>query len=122
MRILVVDDEPLITRTLSLIFQNHGFEVASALTADEALETALALRPDLVLCDIDMPGRDGISLMMDLGRELPGCPILVLTGFYSSIAKVRETALMLRQPVSIVTKPCQPSELLRSADDMLRIA
>lgn len=122
MRILVVDDEPLITRTLTLIFENRGFEVSSALTADDALASALLIRPDLVLCDIDMPGRDGISLMNDLGRELPGCPILVLTGVYSSIAKVRETALTLRQPVSIVTKPCQPSELLRSADDMLGLA
>ena len=122
MRILVVDDEPLITRTLTLIFQNHGFEVSAALTADDALAIALMTTPDLVLCDIDMPGRDGISLMNDLGRELPGCPILVLTGVYSSIARVRETALTLRQPVNIVTKPCQPSELLRSADDMLRLA
>ena len=122
MRILVVDDEPLITRTLSLIFQNHGFEVTSALTADDALASIRLTPPDLVLCDIDMPGRDGISLMTDLGRELPGCPILVLTGVYSSIARVREKALTLRQPVNIITKPCQPSELLRSADDMLKLA
>lgn len=122
MKILVVDDEPLITRTISLIFQNHGFEVSSALTADDALASALLNSPDLVLCDIDMPGRDGISLMSDLGRELPECPILVLTGVYSSIARVREMAKTLRQQVNIITKPCQPSELLRSADDMLRIA
>lgn len=122
MRILVVDDEPLITRTLSLIFQNHGFEVMAVLTADDALASIRSTPPDLVLCDIDMPGRDGISLMTDLGRELPDCPILVLTGVYSSIARVREKALTLRQPVNIITKPCQPSELLRSADDMLKLA
>lgn len=122
MKILVVDDEPLITRTITLIFQNHGFEVSSALTADDALASALSNSPDLVLCDIDMPGRDGISLMSDLGRELPGCPILVLTGVYSSIARVREMAKTLRQRVNIITKPCQPSELLRSADDMLKLA
>jgi DNA-binding response OmpR family regulator len=122
MKVLVVDDEPLITRTITLIFQNHGFEVSSALTADDALASVLANPPDLVLCDIDMPGRDGISLMSDLGRVLPGCPILVLTGAYSSIARVREIAKTLRQPVSIITKPCQPSELLRSAEDMLKIA
>jgi len=122
MKILVVDDEPLITRTLALIFEKHGFEVSSALTADDALASALSNVPDLVLCDIDMPGRDGLSLMSDLGRELPGCPILVLTGVYSSIARVRELADTLRQRVNIITKPCQPSDLLRSADDMLKIA
>ncbi len=122
MKILVVDDEPLITRTLALIFEKHGFEVSSALTADDALASALSNVPDLVLCDIDMPGRDGLSLMSDLGRELPGCPILVLTGVYSSIARVRELADTLRQRVNIITKPCQPSDLLRSANDMLKIA
>lgn len=122
MKILVVDDEPLITRTLALIFEKHGFEASSALTADDALASALSNPPDLVLCDIDMPGRDGLSLMSDLSRELPGCPILVLTGRYSSIARVRELADTLRQRVNIITKPCQPSDLLRSANDMLQIA
>jgi DNA-binding response OmpR family regulator len=122
MKILVVDDEPLITRTLALIFEKHGFEASSALTADDALASALSNPPDLVLCDIDMPGRDGLSLMSDLSRELPGCPILVLTGRYSSIARVRELADTLRQRVNIITKPCQPSDLLRSANDMLKIA
>ncbi len=122
MKILVVDDEPLITRTLALIFEKHGFEASSALTADDALASALSNPPDLVLCDIDMPGRDGLSLMSDLSRELPGCPILVLTGRYSSIVRVRELADTLRQRVNIITKPCQPSDLLRSANDMLKIA
>ncbi len=122
MKILVVDVEPLITRTLALIFEKHGFEASSALTADDALASALSNPPDLVLCDIDMPGRDGLSLMSDLSRELPGCPILVLTGRYSSIARVRELADTLRQRVNIITKPCQPSDLLRSANDMLKIA
>ena len=80
------------------------------------------VKPDLVMCDIDMPGRDGISLMMDLTRELPDCPILILTGFYSSLPRVREYTNTLRQQVSIVTKPCQPTDLLRHADALLKTA
>ncbi len=122
MRILIVDDEPLVAQTLSLIFGKNGFDIDVAHNADEGLAAALALTPDLVLCDIDMPGRDGVSLMCDLGRDLPTCPILVLTGFYSSLTRVRECAASLRQPVSIVTKPCQPIDLLRTAGEMLKIA
>ncbi len=122
MRILIVDDEPLVAHTLSLIFGKNGFDIDIAHSADEGLAAALALTPDLVLCDIDMPGRDGVSLMRDLGRNLPACPILVLTGFYSSLTRVRECAASLRQPVSIVTKPCQPVDLLRTAGEMLKIA
>jgi len=122
MRILVVDDEPLVAETLTLIFRRHGFDAATAFNADQALTSLRLVKPDLVLCDIDMPGRDGISLMADLTRELPDCPILILTGFYSSLARVREFTRTMRQQVSIVTKPCQPADLLRHADNLLKTA
>ncbi len=122
MRILVVDDEPLVAQTLTLIFRRNGFEASTAYNADEALASVRRSTPDLVLCDIDMPGRDGISLMADLDREFPETPILVLTGFYGSLHKVREFASTLSQPVKIVTKPCQPMDLLRTAGEMLGTA
>jgi DNA-binding response OmpR family regulator len=122
MRILIVDDEPLVARTIGLIFDKNGFDSETACSADTALAAARANPPDIILCDIDMPGRDGISLMTDLGRELPGCPILVLTGYYSCLAQVSECASKLPQSVSIVTKPCQPAELLRTAGNMLKSA
>jgi DNA-binding response OmpR family regulator len=120
MRILIVDDEPLVAETLTLIFRRNGFDAVKANDADEALSLVRQTPPDLVLCDIDMPGRDGISLMGDLSRELPNCPILVLTGFYSSLARVRAYTGTMKQPISIVTKPCQPVDLLRHADELLR--
>ncbi len=125
MRILVVDDDTLVAQTLTMIFTRHGFDAATAATAynaDQAVAAAREVKPDLVLCDIEMPGRDGISLMMDLTRELPDCPILILTGFYSSLTRVREFTKTLSQQVSIITKPCQPIDLLRHADELLKIA
>jgi DNA-binding response OmpR family regulator len=120
MRILIVDDEPLVAETLTLVFRRNGFDAVKANDADQALTLARQTPPDLVLCDIDMPGRDGISLMRDLSRELPDCPILVLTGFYGLIARVRDLTRTMKQQVSIVTKPCQPVELLRHADELLK--
>lgn len=122
MRILVVDDDTLVAQTLTMIFTRHGFDAATAYNADQAVAAAREVKPDLVLCDIEMPGRDGISLMMDLTRELPDCPILILTGFYSSLTRVREFTKTLSQQVSIITKPCQPIDLLRHADELLKIA
>ena len=122
MRILIVDDEALVAQTIGLIFNKNGFDAETACSADTALAAARANPPDIILCDINMPGRDGISLMTDLGRELPGCPILVLTGYYSCLAQVSECARKLPQSVSIVTKPCQPAELLRMAGNMLKSA
>ena len=122
MRILVVDDEPLVARTLGLIFGKSGFTVDTALSADEALASLTRNPPDIVLSDIEMPGRDGISLMQDIARELPQCPILILTGSHAVLARVHESAATLRHRVSIVTKPCQPVELLRTAGEMLKSA
>src|ERR1700679_3075993 len=113
MRILVVDDDPLVAQTLTLIFHRHGFDAVTAYDADQALSAVRQTPPDLVLCDIDMPGRDGIALMRALSHEVPDCPILVLTGFYASLNRVRDFTSTLRQQVSVITKPCQPIDLLR---------
>ena len=122
MHILVVDDEPLIARTLALIFERNGYRVTTAHSADSAMQSLETATPDLLLCDIDMPGRDGIALMTDFGREVPGCPILVLTGSYSNLGRVRACALTLQQAVRVATKPCQPVDLLRTAHAMLGAA
>ena len=122
MRILIVDDEPLVAHTLGLIFSRQGFQVTVVHGAAEALSAAATLVPDLLLTDIDMPGHDGVSLMTEFSTLHPGCPILVLTGFYAALGRVHDCAQTLAQPVSVVTKPCQPSDLLRTAGRMLRSA
>ena len=121
MRILVVDDEPLVAQTVSKIFEKHGFEVATAYSAVQALTFARQTRPDLVLCDINMPGRDGVDLMGDLGREIPTCPILVLTGLYSNHGRITDCATTYHQNVRILAKPCPPLELLREASNLLQL-
>ena len=119
-RILVVDDNRLVADTLGLIFQKNGFEVRTAYSAEDALRFAREFNPQLMLRDIDMPERDGIALMGDMGEALPACRILVLTGFYGSLKRVHECASTLPGPVGILTKPCEPSDLLREAGAMLK--
>jgi CheY-like chemotaxis protein len=121
-RVLVVDDDRLVADTLSVIFAKNGFDARAAYSADEALESAREFSPDLLLCDVTMPGRDGLALVCDVTRELPTCRIIVLTAFYSNITKVREQSNKLARPVGILTKPCQPAELLREASAMLATA
>jgi DNA-binding response OmpR family regulator len=101
MRILIVDDEPMVARTIELIFNKHGFDSETASSADAALAAARANPPDIVLCDIDMPGRDGISLMKDLGREMPGCPIVVLTACPSARTACRSPFQWSLSPASL---------------------
>ena len=120
-KILVVDDECLVADTLGLIFGRHGFETRVTYSARAALECARSFSPDLLLCDITMPERSGLDLMADFDRELPNCRVLVLTGYYSNLVRVREQAGRLRRSARVLTKPCDPVELLREAGRILSI-
>ena len=119
MLVLIVDDEPMIAETLGIIFSKSGFAAEVVNSADEAMAFVSRTPPDLVLCDVEMPVRDGLSLMSDLGRELPACPILVLTGAYRSLGKIRDFAGTLQQRVNVLTKPCQPDDLLQAANELM---
>ncbi|WP_035354228.1 response regulator [Edaphobacter aggregans] len=121
-RILIVDDDPMVADTLTLIFQKKGFDVRTCNSAEDGLECARVFRPDLLLCDIIMPGRGGLNLVADITRELPSCRILVLTGFYADLGAVEKHSRKLPRPLGILTKPCQPSLLLREANAMLASA
>jgi len=121
-RVLVVDDERLVADTLTLIFGKGGFEAQASYSASHALEQAREFKPDLLLCDVTMPGRDGLSLLKDINRELPACRILFLTGFYSNLKIVQEESKRLSRPLSVLTKPCQPDDLLREATAILASA
>lgn len=118
-RILVVDDEHLVADTLGLIFRKHGFEAEVVYTAKDALASARTFSPDLLLCDINMPGRSGLELMSDFHRELPDCRVLVLTGYYDKLQGISEHIAKLRRPARVLTKPCNPSELVREAGKVL---
>jgi CheY-like chemotaxis protein len=118
-RVLVVDDDRLVADTLTLIFQRNGFAAKAAYSADEALECSREFVPHLLLCDVSMPARDGLSLVEDISREQPSCRILVLTGFYSNLKSVGEQARRLSRHLGVLTKPCQPSDLLREAVALL---
>jgi len=61
-RILIVDDEPQITRVLRTSLASHGYDVRSAADGESALETYGDWHPDLVLTDLSMPNLNGIEL------------------------------------------------------------
>ena len=121
-RVLIVDDEHLIADTLTLIFSRCGFEAKAAYSADQAMEYARECPPDLLLCDISMPVRDGVELVKEISVEFPACRILVLTGFHYNVRRLSEESGQLPRPLGIMTKPCAPDDLLREANALLASA
>jgi DNA-binding response OmpR family regulator len=77
-RVLVVDDEPLIVELLTMGLEYEGFEVTVARTGFEALEQAHSSKPDLVVLDVMLPGIDGIAVCKRL-RDQGTLGILMLT-------------------------------------------
>jgi two-component system, OmpR family, KDP operon response regulator KdpE len=87
-RILVVDDEVEIRRALKTGLSDHGFEVETAATGEEALAAAAVRRPDVVLLDLGLPGLDGFAVLTRL-RERSRAAVIVLSVMADERDKVR---------------------------------
>ncbi|MFH2054346.1 MAG: GAF domain-containing protein [bacterium] len=82
-RILVVDDEERMCRSLSSLLANEGYQVATASDGQEALLRYQEAPPDLVITDIKMPGLDGIGLLERLRADNPEAMVILMTGYAS---------------------------------------
>lgn len=77
-RVLVVDDEPSIEKTLRAILRRNGYQVQTASSGEEALDLYLVWRPDVVLLDLGLPDMDGLEVLREL-RKMGSTPVVVLS-------------------------------------------
>jgi two-component system KDP operon response regulator KdpE len=117
-RILVVDDEPQLTRVLRTGLSSHGYEVRVAADGLSALETFGDWHPDHVVTDLAMPTIDGLELCRKL-RAISAVPILVLSARSDEQTKVKALDLGADD---YVTKPFGIDELLARVRVALRRA
>lgn len=80
MRILVIDDEELVRLTIRSSLEPHGHEVIEAENGVVGLRLFAESDPDLVICDIIMPDKEGIETIAELRRDNPDLPILAISG------------------------------------------
>ncbi len=118
MRILVVDDEPQITRVLRASLASSGYEVSLARDGIEALDAFRQSAPDLVITDLSMPNMDGIELTRAI-RQMSDTPIIVLSVREQETMKV---AALDEGADDYVTKPFSMQELLARVRAHLRKA
>jgi CheY-like chemotaxis protein len=116
MSIFVVDDEEIITRSLSLILRREGFVVTSftnPLNALKRIQTTAQeftrRAPNLLISDVMMPELSGIDLAMETRKWLPDCKILLFSGAADQLLlQAGEDGLDFR----LLQKPLHPSNLL----------
>jgi response regulator NasT len=107
-RILIVDDEAVIRMGLKSMITSLGYEVAgTAASGGDALKKAAALKPDLMLLDIKMPDKDGLTVAETLATERP-MPIIMLTAYTDQalIERAANAAVM-----GYLVKPINESKL-----------
>jgi len=115
-RVLVVDDDPALAEMLGIVLRTEGFEPSFVADGERALAAFRDVKPDLVLLDIMLPGRDGLDVCRQIRAE-SGVPIVMLTAKSDTI----DVVLGLESGADdYVVKPFKPKELIARVRARLR--
>jgi two-component system, chemotaxis family, chemotaxis protein CheY len=110
--ILVIDDDPLVLRTIERILQRRGYRVCLAADGLEGLSTFRYAQPDLVITDVVMPVQNGLDTIRALRSSSPSAKIIAISGGNrASKGDLLAAALAIGASAAMV-KPFAPEELL----------
>jgi DNA-binding NtrC family response regulator len=117
-KILIIDDEATIADTLAVIFSSSGYEARAVYSAEQALETLEAWRPDLAIIDVVLPGMNGIEFAIFLRASYPACQFLLFSG-QPGTSGLLEEAKNKGHLFEILAKPLHPTFMLATVSEML---
>ena len=107
-RVLVVDDDASLAEMLTIVLRQEGFDARSVTRGDQAMEQFRDYRPDVVLLDLMLPGKDGIDVCKEIRAE-SGVPIVMLTAKGDTV----DVVVGLESGADdYVVKPFKPKELI----------
>jgi len=120
-KVLVVDDEPFILKSLTFVLRKEGFDVYEASNGEEAMEQIREHHPGLVLLDVMMPKKNGYEVLSEVKNddELKHIHIIMLT------AKGQEADRMKGMSLGVdeyMTKPFSPMKIVERARAILSAA
>jgi two-component system, OmpR family, alkaline phosphatase synthesis response regulator PhoP len=118
-KILIADDEPDILEILSFNLKGEGYEVATAKNGDEALDKAKIFKPDLIILDMMMPGKNGLEVCNILRTQpiFAGTLIVFLTAINDENTEIKS---LENGADDYLTKPISPKVLLSKVSSLLR--
>ena len=119
--ILVADDEPSIRHILTLVLTDRGYEVRAVSDGDEALRELAARDYDVLLCDVRMPKKQGLTVLREALAAHPGLTVVVMSAYGSQDQALEAVA---GGAFDYVQKPFKPEEIvfvLRKAEERERL-
>ena len=118
-KILIIDDEPSITRAFSSLLTDEGFQAETAPDAETALIILRKVRFDLILLDLNLPGMQGVDFLRTIQEQLTVSPVLVISG-QSDIPTALEAVKL--GALDYLEKPVQPEKLLAAVRSSLKLS
>jgi two-component system response regulator VicR len=117
--VVCIEDEAEMIDLIKLILGRKGFDLTGATGGVEGLKLIRAIKPNLVLLDLMMPGMDGweVYQQMKADEELKNIPVIIVTAKAQSIDKV--LGLHIAKVDDYITKPFGPQELIQSVEKVL---
>ncbi len=113
MKVLIVDDNELLASTMQLLLEHDGLEVMSAHDGIDGYEAYLLFKPDLVITDIQMPGKNGLEMMARIRTHDPAIKTIYMSGnllpFWPCLEEEKK-----QYPVSCFEKPFSMESLKKA--------
>ncbi len=115
--ILLADDSLTIQKVVELTFADTEYEVVAVSSGDDLLQRLPEVRPDLVICDVIMPGRDGYDVCQEIksNSEFLHLPVILLTGTFEPFDRDRAIAVGCSE---IITKPFEAKKLVDAVEHL----
>lgn len=109
--VYVVDDEKIISQTLTIILNISGFHALGFTDPAEALRSAETVTPSVLITDVVMPKMNGIELGLLFRALYPNCKVLLFSG-QAATSDLLEAAKLEGHEFNILAKPVHPNDVL----------